>query len=150
MNEWNIGVDIVEIARFQQLDYSSNKQFYKRVFTLNEIKYCLSFSSPAPHFAANFAGKEAVRAGKATGRQIGKVLAGIGKKKLISRGSFQFTEGRFVRAKDIGLSTKDKKFEVYPKFKNVADDQGFFDEATIVQNLRISVPECSVFQKRCP
>ena len=60
MSEWNIGVDIVEIARFQQLDYSSNKQFYKRVFTPNEIKYCLSFSSPAPHFAANFAGKEAV------------------------------------------------------------------------------------------
>ena len=60
MSEWNIGVDIVEIARFQQLDYSSNKQFYKRVFTPNEIKYCLSLSSPAPHFAANFAGKEAV------------------------------------------------------------------------------------------
>jgi holo-[acyl-carrier protein] synthase len=60
MSEWNIGVDIVEIARFQQLDYPGNKQFYTRVFTPNEIKYCLSFSSPAPHFAANFAGKEAV------------------------------------------------------------------------------------------
>jgi holo-[acyl-carrier protein] synthase len=60
MSEWNIGVDMVEIARFQQLNYSSNKQFYTRVFTPNEIKYCLSFSSPAPHFAANFAGKEAV------------------------------------------------------------------------------------------
>jgi holo-[acyl-carrier protein] synthase len=58
-SEWNIGVDIVEIARFQQLDYQSNKQFYTRVFTPNEIKYCLSFSNPAPHFAANFAGKEA-------------------------------------------------------------------------------------------
>ena len=60
MSEWNIGVDMVEIARFQQLGYSSNKQFYKRVFTPKEIKYCLSFSNPAPHFAANFAGKEAV------------------------------------------------------------------------------------------
>ena len=60
MSEWNIGVDMVEIVRFQQLGYSSNKQFYTRVFTPNEIKYCLSFSSPAPHFAANFAGKEAV------------------------------------------------------------------------------------------
>ena len=60
MSEWNIGVDMVEIARFQQLRYSSNKQFYKRVFTPKEIKYCLSFSNPAPHFAANFAGKEAV------------------------------------------------------------------------------------------
>ena len=60
MSEWNIGVDMVEISRFQQLKYQSNKQFYTRVFTLNEIKYCLSFSSPEPHFAANFAGKEAV------------------------------------------------------------------------------------------
>jgi holo-[acyl-carrier protein] synthase len=59
-SEWNIGVDMVEIARFQQLKYQSNKQFYTRVFTPNEIKYCLSFSSPEPHFAANFAGKEAV------------------------------------------------------------------------------------------
>jgi holo-[acyl-carrier protein] synthase len=60
MGEWNIGVDVVEIARFERLDYLSNKQFYLRVFTSNEINYCLSFNSPAPHFAANFAGKEAV------------------------------------------------------------------------------------------
>jgi holo-[acyl-carrier protein] synthase len=59
-SEWNIGVDMVEIARFQQLKYQSNKQFYTRVFTPNEIRYCLSFSSPESHFAANFAGKEAV------------------------------------------------------------------------------------------
>jgi holo-[acyl-carrier protein] synthase len=60
IREWNIGVDIVEITRFERLDYSSNKQFYKRVFTPREIDYCLSFNSPEPHFAANFAGKEAV------------------------------------------------------------------------------------------
>ena len=60
MNEWNIGVDMVEIARFQQLRFSSNKQFYKRVFTQKEISYCMSFSNSAPHFAANFAGKEAI------------------------------------------------------------------------------------------
>jgi len=58
--EWNIGVDIVEITRFEQLDYSSNKKFYRQIFTPREIKYCLSFNSPEPHFAANFAGKEAV------------------------------------------------------------------------------------------
>jgi len=51
---------MVEIARFQQLRYTNNKQFYKRVFTPKEIKYCLSFSNPAPHFAVNFAGKEAI------------------------------------------------------------------------------------------
>jgi len=60
MNEWNIGVDAVEVVRFKLLDYSSHKQFYERVFTSKEIEYCLSFKAPAPHFAVNFAGKEAV------------------------------------------------------------------------------------------
>jgi len=60
MSEWSIGVDIVEVARFKGLDYSSHKQFYERVFTSKEIEYCLSFKSPSPHFAVNFAGKEAV------------------------------------------------------------------------------------------
>ena len=60
MNEWNIGVDAVEVARFKLLDYPNHKQFYERVFTSKEIEYCLSFKTPARHFAANFAGKEAV------------------------------------------------------------------------------------------
>jgi holo-[acyl-carrier protein] synthase len=60
MSEWNIGVDVIEIARFEQLNYSDNKQFFTRVFTPKEIKYCLSFNNPSPHFAANFAGKEAI------------------------------------------------------------------------------------------
>jgi holo-[acyl-carrier protein] synthase len=60
MNEWNIGVDVVEVARFKWLDYPSHKRFYERVFTPREIEYCLSFKAPAPHFAGNFAGKEAV------------------------------------------------------------------------------------------
>ena len=60
MSEWNIGVDVVEVARFKQLEYSGNKRFYSRVFSQKEIEYCLSFNSSAPHFAAIFAGKEAV------------------------------------------------------------------------------------------
>jgi len=53
-----IGTDIVEIERFRSLDVES--PFFSRVFSENEIAYCLSHSDPAPHFAANFAGKEAV------------------------------------------------------------------------------------------
>jgi len=60
LNEWNVGVDIVDVARFRQLDYSNNKHFYERIFTSREIEHCLSFGDPAPHFAANFAAKEAV------------------------------------------------------------------------------------------
>ena len=60
MEGFNIGVDVVDVTRFQQLSYKNNKKFYTRVFTPNEIKYCLSFSNPELHFATNFAGKEAV------------------------------------------------------------------------------------------
>lgn len=60
MDEWNIGVDVVEIERFRRLDYSRYRPFYERIFTQREIDYCLSFKTPAPHFAANFAGKEAI------------------------------------------------------------------------------------------
>jgi phosphopantetheine--protein transferase-like protein len=60
MGQWNVGVDVIEVGRFDQLDYSSHRQFYSRFFTSNEINYCLSFCNPAPHFAVTFAGKEAV------------------------------------------------------------------------------------------
>jgi holo-[acyl-carrier protein] synthase len=60
MAEWSIGVDVVQVARFKWLEYATHKRFYERVFTSREIEYCLSFKTPAPHFAVNFAGKEAV------------------------------------------------------------------------------------------
>jgi holo-[acyl-carrier protein] synthase len=60
MDEWNIGVDTVEVARFRRSDYFRSKRFYERTFTPREIQHCLSFGDPAPHFAANFAAKEAV------------------------------------------------------------------------------------------
>ncbi|MDH5794923.1 MAG: holo-ACP synthase [Candidatus Bathyarchaeota archaeon] len=65
---WGIGVDIVEVHRFRALDYAKNKEFYNRIFTPREIKYCLSFKNPAQHFAATFAGKESVY--KAINRRI--------------------------------------------------------------------------------
>jgi holo-[acyl-carrier protein] synthase len=60
MSQWSVGVDIVKIDRFKHMDYLSHKRFYERTFTNNEIEYCMSFTQPAPHFAANFAGKEAI------------------------------------------------------------------------------------------
>jgi holo-[acyl-carrier protein] synthase len=57
---WDIGVDIVDISRFRKVPYSNHKRFYSDVFTVREIEYCLSSGNPAQHFAATFAGKEAV------------------------------------------------------------------------------------------
>lgn len=56
----DVGVDIEKIARFRAFGYSDFKPFYERIFTPKEIEYCLSFKTPAPHFTANFAGKEAI------------------------------------------------------------------------------------------
>lgn len=55
---FGIGVDIAEIRRFRNLDVKS--PFFNKVFTQQEIDYCLSYSDPTPHLAAIFTGKEAV------------------------------------------------------------------------------------------
>lgn len=53
-----IGVDIVDVKRIQKS--IKNRRFLKKIFTDEEIKYCLSKKKPAQHFAVRFASKEAV------------------------------------------------------------------------------------------
>lgn len=53
------GVDIIDISRFVSSVLSSTR-FLNLCFTTAEQQYCLSKSNPAQHFAARFAGKEAV------------------------------------------------------------------------------------------
>ena len=57
----NIGIDIIDIDRFREKDYSKNKKFYQKIFSESEIKYCLSFKNSSEHFAGRFAIKEAVK-----------------------------------------------------------------------------------------
>lgn len=52
---FEIGTDIQYIKDFENL----NNRFLKKVFTDDEIKYCLKKSKPAQHFAARFCAKEA-------------------------------------------------------------------------------------------
>ncbi|MBI2454395.1 MAG: holo-ACP synthase [Parcubacteria group bacterium] len=59
-NTRGIGVDVEEVNRFRKLPYKGNPSFYKKIFTADEIKYCLSKADPYPHFAVRFAAKEAV------------------------------------------------------------------------------------------
>ena len=56
--EISIGVDCVDIARF--IDLKDRAAFMKKVFTADEIAYCLKKPNPAQHFAARLAGKEAI------------------------------------------------------------------------------------------
>lgn len=60
IEKFRIGIDIVNVNRFESKSYSENKEFYKKIFNPDEIKYCLQFKNPYPHFAGKFALKEAV------------------------------------------------------------------------------------------
>ncbi len=59
-----IGVDLIEIARIERA-LARYPEFDARVFTEAERTYCESRRNPVQHYAARFAGKEAV--GKALG-----------------------------------------------------------------------------------
>src|SRR4051794_11831034 len=59
-----VGIDLIEIERVRRA-LEKRPRFAERVFTEAERAYCLSRRNPAQHFAARFAGKEAV--GKALG-----------------------------------------------------------------------------------
>jgi holo-[acyl-carrier protein] synthase len=58
-NMVGVGVDVVEVADFERISFDSNPAFYRRCFSESEIAYCRSKGSPARHFAARFAAKEA-------------------------------------------------------------------------------------------
>ena len=59
-----VGLDLIEIDRVARA-LERHGRFVDRVFTDAEREYCESRANPAQHFAARFAGKEAV--GKALG-----------------------------------------------------------------------------------
>ncbi|MBV6492858.1 MAG: Holo-[acyl-carrier-protein] synthase [Turneriella sp.] len=54
-----VGVDICENDRIAEMLDKYNSRFLNRVFTRDEITYCLDKKEPAPHLAARFAVKEA-------------------------------------------------------------------------------------------
>ncbi|MBO8158244.1 holo-ACP synthase [Thermosyntropha sp.] len=55
-----IGIDIVDIERVKKA-VERNPRFLKRVFTPNELEYCMGKNNPYPSLAARFAAKEALR-----------------------------------------------------------------------------------------
>jgi len=55
-----IGIDIIEIDRIKESIDDYGDQFLHKVYTENEIKYCLSKKNKYQHLAARFAAKEAI------------------------------------------------------------------------------------------
>ena len=41
IENFGIGVDIVDINRFEKITYAEKPSFYNKLFTSSEIEYCL-------------------------------------------------------------------------------------------------------------
>jgi holo-[acyl-carrier protein] synthase len=67
-----VGVDLIEIERIRRT-LAKHPSFRERCFTEAERRYCDSRPNPAQHYAARFAGKEAV--GKAIGFGVARAFA---------------------------------------------------------------------------
>lgn len=67
MNILGTGIDIVEIARMEQILKRWDRVFLNRVFLAEEQSYCDSRANPAVHYAGRFAVKEAVSKAFGTG-----------------------------------------------------------------------------------
>ena len=67
-----VGVDLIEIERVRR-SLERYEGFRDRCFTAAEQAYCDSRPNPAEHYAARFAGKEAV--GKALGFGVARAFA---------------------------------------------------------------------------
>jgi holo-[acyl-carrier protein] synthase len=65
------GIDIIEIGRIASSIERYGQRFLARVFTPQEIAYCLRKKSSAESFAARFAAKEAGAKALGTGIQWG-------------------------------------------------------------------------------
>ena len=55
----NVGVDIVDIARFKDFKDNQSHPFILKSYSPEEIEYCYSFKDPIPHLAGFLALKEA-------------------------------------------------------------------------------------------
>ena len=62
-----VGIDIIEVARVKKIA-ERNPSFLQKIFTPQEISYCLKKRNKYQHLAARFAAKEAFF--KAIGRRI--------------------------------------------------------------------------------
>lgn len=60
MNLTGLGVDVLDIKRFNSFGKSRNNQFLLNNFSKKELDYCFSFKSFGEHLAGTFAAKEAV------------------------------------------------------------------------------------------
>jgi holo-[acyl-carrier protein] synthase len=66
-----LGMDATEVARIAETFERYGDRFLRRVFTDEEIAYCMRRKRPAPHLAGRFAAKEAGMKAIGTGHAFG-------------------------------------------------------------------------------
>jgi holo-[acyl-carrier protein] synthase len=62
-----IGIDIIEIERIKSSIDRFGDSFLNKIYTQNELDYCLAKNNKYQHLAARFAAKEAIYKALATG-----------------------------------------------------------------------------------
>ena len=68
---FGIGVDIVEIARFERFLKEGNDALFQRLFSPVEVEYCAGKKHAAQHYALRFAAKESFLKAMGTGLRDG-------------------------------------------------------------------------------
>ena len=88
-----IGIDLVEVARFEDKTAAGGPGFLEAMFHPAEIAYCRAMRNPWPCFAARFAAKEALfkalgtlGAGAVSWREVEVVHGADGRPSLVLRG----------------------------------------------------------------
>jgi holo-[acyl-carrier protein] synthase len=71
MNIIDLGLDATEIDRIGDMIERYGQRFLGRIFTDNEVAYCMRRRVPAIHFAGRFAAKEAGMKALGTGHSQG-------------------------------------------------------------------------------
>ena len=60
IENFNIGLDISSIKKFRDKPFKDNVSFYRKIFSEEEIEYCLKFKNYSEKFAGKFALKVAL------------------------------------------------------------------------------------------
>ncbi len=60
IENFGIGIDISSIEKFRNKSFYENEIFYRKIFSEQEIQYCLKFKNYYEKFAGKFALKEAL------------------------------------------------------------------------------------------
>ena len=68
IENFGIGIDISSIEKFKNKPFTENESFYRKIFSEQEILFCLKFKNYYEKFAGKFALKEALV--KSIGKEI--------------------------------------------------------------------------------